>query len=431
MAEKILVSLLMPVFNVEKYLPEALDSALGQTLENIEIICIDDGSSDRSGQILDAYAARDARIRVKHRANSGYGSAMNLGLDLARGKYIAILEPDDFLDKHMLTDLYQIAEKYQLDFVKSDFAMVEGVPGAYQISPTHVYWQMEMYGKVLSRQEKKELFRGYLAHWSCLYRRSFLEKNHIRFNVTAGASYQDTGFWFLTMALSERIYLHDGCYYHYRQDNPEASQWSRDKIYCITDEYEFIYKQLSERGMLLDYWPQFVTFSFIGHRDTLYRLSSDHRAEFIRHIASWFGRLEKEGRLDTSFMDVTDKAMLEEILCSPESFCDKIVAIPEFIHGMLKLYDDFYIYGAGTRAKRIYRYLSGEDRKNFLGYLITEAGEVRRLFGQPVMAVSEVKVGMRTGVIIGVTDRYRREIVEELQRRGIETAIVLPEENVP
>lgn len=431
MAEKILVSLLMPVFNVEKYLPEALDSALGQTLEGIEIICIDDGSSDGSGDILDDYAAREPRMRVRHRANGGYGSAMNLGLDLARGKYIAILEPDDFLDKHMLADLYQIAEKYQLDFVKSDFAMVEGEPGAYKVSPTHIYWQNDMYGKVLSGQEKKELFRGYLAHWACLYRRSFLEKNHIRFNETPGASYQDTGFWFLTMALSERVYLHDGCYYHYRQDNPEASQWSRDKVYCIADEYEFIYKQLSERGVLLDYWSQFVTFAFIGHRDTLYRLSSGHRAEFIHHIARWFGRLEKDGRLDTSFMDMTDKEMLKEILCSPEAFCEKIVAVPEFIHSMLEPYDDFYIYGAGTRAKRIYRYLSDEDKKKFLGYLITKASGMQRMFGQPVRAISEVIVGKRTGVIIGVTYRYRKEIVEELQRRGIETAIVLPEDNVP
>lgn len=431
MAEKVLVSFLMPVFNVEKYLPEALDSALGQILESIEIICIDDGSTDSSGRMLDAYAVREPRVRVHHRANGGYGSAMNLGLDLARGEYIAILEPDDFLDKHMLADLYQLAEKYRLDFVKSDFAMVEGEQGDYQVSPTHVYWRPKMYGKVLSSQEKKELFRGYLAHWACLYRRSFLEKNHIRFNETPGASYQDTGFWFQTMVLSERVYLHDGCYYHYRQDNPDASQWSRDKIYCITDEYDFIYRELSKRGMLLDYWPQFVAFAFIGHRDTLYRLGSSHRAEFIRHIAEWFGRFEKDGRLDTSFMEKTDKEMLEQILSSPEDFVQKIAAVHGFIHETLEPYDDFYIYGAGTRAKRIYRYLYDEDKKFFLGYLTTEAGEIRRIFGQPVKAIGEVTVGKQTGVIIGVTDRYRKEIMEELHRRGIETAIVLPEENVP
>ena len=431
MTEKILVSLLVPVFNVEKYLSEALDSALGQTMESIEIICIDDGSTDSSGHILDTYAAREPRVIVKHRVNMGYGSAMNLGLEQARGEYIAILEPDDFLDKHMLADLYHLAEEYKLDFVKSDFAMIEGEPGAYQKSPTHIYWQKAMYGKILSYQEKKELFRGYVAHWACLYRRSFLEKNHIRFNETPGASYQDTGFWFLTMALSERVYLHDGCYYHYRQDNPEASQWSRDKVYCITGEYDYIYKQLLERGILPDYWPQFVTFAFVGHRDTLYRVDSNHKAEFIWHIAERFGRLAKEGRLDTSFMDNTDKEMLEQIMCSPESFCKKFTAVPEFIHGALKPYDNFYIYGAGTRARRIYRYLSDEDKNFFLGYLTTKAEMTRSLFGQPVRAVSEVAVGKKTGVIIGVTDRYRREILDELRQREIETVIVLPEENVP
>ena len=127
MQEDIAVSLLMPVYNVESYLQEAMDTAVGQTLRDIEIVCIDDGSTDHSAAILDEYAARDERIRVIHQANGGYGKAMNTGLTMARGKYVAILEPDDFLDCHMLSDLYLIAEQYQLDFVKSDFSFVEGV----------------------------------------------------------------------------------------------------------------------------------------------------------------------------------------------------------------------------------------------------------------------------------------------------------------
>lgn len=429
--KEIAVSLLMPVYNVERYLEEALDSAVGQTLRDIEIICIDDGSTDNSGSILDTYAALDNRIRVVHQENGGYGKAMNLGLELARGAYIAILEPDDFIDQHMLADLYALAEKYQLDFVKSDFAMVEGEFGSYQVSPTHIYWQPGMYGKVLTEAEKRELFRGYLAHWSCVYRRSFIEKHHIRFHDSPGASYQDTGFWFQTMALAERVYLHDGCYYHYRQDNPNASMQSREKVYCITDEYKFIYKNLEKRGLLAAYWPQFVTFSFIGHRDALQRIAGRYKREFIEHIAKVFGRLQTEGRLNMDFMDKQDREMLERILADPEKYCQELEAVPAYIHEKLQPYSDFYIYGAGTRGKKILKYMEDDDINRCRGFLLTQAGNAQKILGLPVFAVDDVRIGPQTGVIIGVTDRYMKEIQTGLQDRGIETAIVMPEDNVP
>ncbi len=427
----IVVSLLIPVYNVARYLEEALASAVGQTLQDIEIICIDDGSTDGSDAILDAYAARDKRMRVVHKENDGYGRAMNLGLELARGRYIALLEPDDFIEKHMLSDLYALAEKYQLDFVKSDFATFEGEPGDYQVTPTHIYWQTSMYGKVLSEEERRELFRGYLAHWACLYRRSFIEKNHIRFHESPGASYQDTGFWFQTMALAERVYLHDGCYYHYRQDNPGASMQSREKVYCITDEYKFIYQNLEARDLLASYWPQFVTFAFIGHRDALQRIGDSYKQDFIQHTAHIFNQLRAEGRLDMGFMDRQDREMLDRIMSDPEKYYRELMVVPSYIHEQLRLYRDFYIYGAGTRGKKILKYMAEEDASHCRGFLVTQAGSARRLLGMPVLAVDDVSIGSQTGVVIGVTDRYSQEVLAELQRRGIETAVVMPEDKVP
>ena len=85
-----IVSLLIPVYNVEKYLAECLDSALAQTLSDIEIICIDDGSTDASGAMLDEYAKKDQRVKVIHKQNSGYGASMNRGLDAATGEFVGI-----------------------------------------------------------------------------------------------------------------------------------------------------------------------------------------------------------------------------------------------------------------------------------------------------------------------------------------------------
>ena len=431
MQKEIVVSLLMPIYNVESYLREALDSAVGQNLRDIEIICIDDGSTDHSATILDEYAANDSRVHVIHQVNGGYGKAMNTGLTMARGKYVAILEPDDFLDCHMLSDLYLIAEQYQLDFVKSDFSFVEGEAGDYQVTPTRVYWQDSMYDKVLSRPEQLELFKGYLAFWACLYRRSFLEKYKIRFNETPGASYQDTGFWFQTMVLARRVYLHEHAYYHYRQDNLGASMLSKKKVYCITEEYDFIYKKLQEHGLIAAYWPQYIALRFIGHRDALLRIADRYKREFTVHIARDFGRLQADGRLDMSFMDGTDQEMLERILEDPVRFYQEMADVPRYIHEKVQPYKDFYIYGAGSRGKKIFDYLDERDEANCRGFLVSENNGVHCLKGKPVQTLKDAGLSTDTGIIVGVTARYHQEIIDILRQRGIDTAVILAEDKVP
>ena len=101
------VTVLVPTYNTEKYLAQNLDALVGQTLRDIEIIAINDGSTDGSLDIMRQYAARDARIRVIDKPNSGYGASLNLGIDEARGEYIAISEPDDYIERTMLAKMYK------------------------------------------------------------------------------------------------------------------------------------------------------------------------------------------------------------------------------------------------------------------------------------------------------------------------------------
>ena len=115
------VSILMPACNVEKFLKECMDSVVNQTLKDIEIICIDDGSRDSTGNILDEYAQKDNRIKVIHKANSGYGHSMNVGLQNATGEYIGIIETDDFADLNMFDELYKAAKENHADVVKSNY----------------------------------------------------------------------------------------------------------------------------------------------------------------------------------------------------------------------------------------------------------------------------------------------------------------------
>ena len=105
------VSILMPACNVENFLRECMDSVVNQTLKDIEIICLDDGSKDSTGNILDEYAAKDSRIKVIHKPNSGSGHSRNVGLDHATGEYIGIIETDDFADPDMFEKLYITAKE--------------------------------------------------------------------------------------------------------------------------------------------------------------------------------------------------------------------------------------------------------------------------------------------------------------------------------
>ena len=115
------VSVIVPVYGVEKYIHQCIDSILNQTLDDIEILLIDDGSKDNCPAIIDEYAKKDSRIIAIHKNNGGYGSAMNVGLKNATGEYIGIVEPDDFIDKNMYEDLYNIAMKNSVDIVKSAY----------------------------------------------------------------------------------------------------------------------------------------------------------------------------------------------------------------------------------------------------------------------------------------------------------------------
>lgn len=102
-----LITVIVPVYNVEKYLRRCLDSIIRQTYQNLEILCIDDGSIDNSGEICEQYAARDARIKVIHQENQGLSTARNKGLDAATGEYLAFVDSDDYIAADVLEQLYQ------------------------------------------------------------------------------------------------------------------------------------------------------------------------------------------------------------------------------------------------------------------------------------------------------------------------------------
>ena len=226
------VSVILPIYNVSQYLRECLDSVVRQTLKELEIICVNDGSIDNSLEIIEEYAAKDERIVIITGPNGGYGKAMNKGLDRATGEYVGIVEPDDYVSLTMFEDLYRIAVENQLDMVKADFYRFErNEHGDMDMRYVYLDNTKQRYGELLHPYQDPSIIRFTMNTWSGIYRRTMLDEHHIRHNETPGASYQDNGFFFQTMVYSKQAMIVNYPYYRNRQNNPNSSVNSREKVY--------------------------------------------------------------------------------------------------------------------------------------------------------------------------------------------------------
>ena len=292
------ISILMPACNVEKYLGEALESAVSQTMQEIEIVCIDDGSTDSSGQILDEYAAKDYRVRVIHKVNTGYGNSMNVGLDTASGEYIAILETDDFLEPDACEKLYAVASRTRADMVKANYFTYVTSP-----EPLSTYFEIlkpyGLYNRIFMPLEHPDIFRVRPSIWSGIYRREWLMEQNIRFNETPGASFQDISFAYQVWALAGRAVLVPEAYLHYRTDNTASSVKNPKKVYCVCDEYDFIRDFLEKHPQQKEKLERLtVALKYENYRWNLERLSDELQGEFRFRMKEDFTKDQAEGRLD-------------------------------------------------------------------------------------------------------------------------------------
>lgn len=244
------VSVLVPIYNVERYLPQCLDSLVDQSYKNLEIICINDGSTDHSLDIIQQYAGRDSRIKVISKTNTGYGESMNMGLDLATGKYIAILESDDFAKTSMIQELCDIAEKYDVEVVKAsciryweDHQVFEDFYAKRNMKPEYFNQPIEPTDIVL------DMLWNSVPIWSALYRRDFLNEKQIRFLTTPGGSYQDTLFAVKTLMNCSHLFVLPKAYVYYRQDSVNSCMNSKlgdEKVSLLKQEMDQIQSYLND-----------------------------------------------------------------------------------------------------------------------------------------------------------------------------------------
>lgn len=216
------VSVIMPVYNAERYLDQALTSVQCQSLYDLEIIGINDGSTDGSLAIMQEHASHDRRIRVVDKPNEGYGATCNRGIDLARGTWIAILEPDDWVEIDTYRGMVAYAEKFDepVDIVKSPYWRIldPGTPRERKVNcPYHGRVKPESQPFTIHDPGAVLLLRHHPSIWSALYRKSFLDEFGIRFPRIPGAGWADNPFMMETLIRARSIVFFDKPGYCYRE----------------------------------------------------------------------------------------------------------------------------------------------------------------------------------------------------------------------
>lgn len=320
------VSIILPIYNVEMYLDECLESVQRQTLKDIEIICVNDGSKDHSLEIIKKYAANDPRFVIVDKENGGYGKAMNVGLDKATGEYIGIVEPDDFVPLGMYEDLYNIAKENDLDMVKADFYRFtrNSENGDMNLVYNHLDRTGEWYGKVFDPSHEPKTLNFIMNTWSGIYRRDFIEEHHIRHNETPGASFQDNGFYFQTFVYAKRAMIVDKPYYMNRRDNPNSSVNNREKVYCCNIEYDYIRDLLMKDPEIWERFKYMYTVKkYHNYNFTLSRIGEEFKKEYIQRISKELKRAKENDELQQSTFGAKEWEKLMFLVKDPDSYYAK------------------------------------------------------------------------------------------------------------
>ena len=316
------VSILMPVYNVEKYLRQSLNSVINQSLKELQIICVNDGSTDSSLNILKEYAAKDNRIVLIDKENEGYGKAMNVATSYASGEYIGIVEPDDYVSYEMFETLYNVAHSNDLDFVKSDFyRFSEDKDGDVMYKLYRLSSDKNRYNKVFCPAQEVDSLRFIMNTWCGIYKRDFIESNSIVYNETPGASFQDNGFYFQTFAFANRAMILDTPLYNNRRDNPNSSVNNPKKVYAMKAEYDFIREKLNKYPKTWEklkgwYWVR----KYDNYEVTLNRISDEFKKEFCILFASEFKTALENKEIDMSLFCDFHKSRIKLMIKNPELF---------------------------------------------------------------------------------------------------------------
>lgn len=263
------ISVIVPIYNVEKYLNKCIDSIVNQTYKNLEIILIDDGSTDGSGDICDEYAGRDMRIKVFHQENKGVVAARKVGIKNATGEYIGFVDGDDYIDSNMFAELYHLINKKEADIVSSgwkrEYRGSEAVlydnfqEGVYDCNTSNYFFERFMCFEIYENQG----INGSLC--TKLFKKDLIKSNYLRISDDIRMC-EDAALVYMCCMDANKIYITHNGYYHY-QMRMESCMHNSKKNYlgiiaawneCVNTKIEEIDESKERKDILYEQMNKFV-----------------------------------------------------------------------------------------------------------------------------------------------------------------------------
>ena len=339
MQTDVLISVIIPVYNVEKYLASCLKSVIEQTYRQIEIILVNDGSADTSGRICDDFAAQDERIKVIHKENGGPVSARNTGLRAALGKYICYIDSDDWVEPNMLEGLYQTLKEKDVDLVMCGYYEDTGNKSkpVYHGLPEGKYDREALINDIYPNMMVNEAFfewgiiPGLVAK---LFKREIIEDYQLEEDERIKMG-DDAACIYPSLLTADSIYIMHECLYHYRQVLTSLVRGFTDPA-AEREQYKIMYQYTRNRLMSLrnvydciKQWDKYVLFLMFQRADALYQ-------DFDKR--------------------------------------DFLFPFPEVKKG-----ETIVLYGAGTYGQRLYKYLSETGFCKIAGWADRNYEELRKL----------------------------------------------------
>lgn len=252
------ISIIVPVFNVENYLRRCVDSLINQSCPNLEIILVDDGSTDASGGICDEYSKKIANVRAVHKENGGLASARNEGLKYAHGEYVAFVDSDDWLEHETYRVLYEKCQEYYPDILNYGYQKVYGkriIHREWAVFPEGVYDSNQIRSVILpdsiARQKAFDQVNlpVQLSACMCIYRRSFLIDNGFEFESERTVLSEDWLFNIACLCYAERMVILHDCFYNYYTRSTSLSQSYKKNAYeCRCVLFQRYKEVLQHRG---------------------------------------------------------------------------------------------------------------------------------------------------------------------------------------
>lgn len=425
------ISIIMPSLNVAPYIRECIESVIRQSFRDLEILCIDAGSTDGTEEILKQYALKDSRITLIHSSIKSYGYQVNMGISRASGRYIGIVETDDIIRKDMFERLYDAIKDTDLDFVKADYDVFFPLNGQYVFYRNSTFSRDKaQYGTVLYGERLLDLYEADFALWKGLYRKSFLTDNGIRLNESPGAAFQDVGFLIQTFAHARKVLYIDQALYCYRKARDGASMVSPHCLSYIKGEAAWILEEKIikkfDAGNRKACIKRLMSVFLQQYRNALTLHNFDWQDRLLQDSHKWFSdnmdNFIKEYGVSPEDENVEIWKSYKEAIQEPEIFaqrCKKEFMRKQKYFQELREAGEFVLFGAGVTGCAFLRDCSIYD---ICPGAITDNNEClwgNKIGGIEIIPLTECMGRFPAAIYVIANIRHGHDIENQLRKEGV------------